>query len=183
MDKKSFIRKRFKLRRKKKYFEVSEKFFYPLKNIILQRHKNKKINISIYFPSSFEVNVLKILNIEYFKKYTFSLPRIHKNNLMSFYKWKKKDILCLNKFGIPEPLKSNKIVPAVILIPLLAYDKNKNRIGYGKGFYDKFLKKYLRTFNKILTVGVAFSFQKYNNLPVNNNDVKLDFVITEKGII
>ena len=85
MDKKSFIRKRFKLRRKKKYFEVSEKFFYPLKNIILQRHKNKKINISIYFPSSFEVNVLKILNIEYFKKYTFSLPRIHKNNLMSFF--------------------------------------------------------------------------------------------------
>ena len=102
---------------------------------------------------------------------------------MSFYKWKKKGILCLNKFGILEPLKSNKIVPAVILIPLLAYDKNKNRIGYGKGFYDKFLKKYLRTFNKILTVGVAFSFQKYNNLPVNNNDVKLDFVITKKGII
>ncbi len=69
-----------------------------------------------------------------------------------------------------------------MLVPLLAYDNKNYRLGYGGGFYDKFLNKYLKTNNKILTIGVAFSFQKYNKLPINRNDVKLDFILTEKGI-
>ena len=60
--------------------------------------------------------------------------------------------------------------------------KNKNRLGYGKGFYDRYLNKYLKKFRNILTVGVAFSFQKHHKLPVNKNDIKLNFIITEKGI-
>ena len=67
------------------------------------------------------------------------------------------------------------------MVPLLAFDK-KNRLGYGKGFYDKFQIDIIHG-NKILTVGVAFSFQKYNNLPVNAKDYKLDYVMTEKGMI
>ena len=55
----------------------------------------------------------------------------------------KNDTLNLSKYGIPEPINSIKITPDMILVPLLAYDKNKNRIGYGKGFYDKFLMKFL----------------------------------------
>ena len=101
---------------------------------------------------------------------------------MSFYKWKKNDVLNLNKFGVPEPIKSKKIVPNVVLVPVLAFDKFKNRLGYGKGFYDRYLKKYLKKNKKILTVGIAFSFQEYKNLPVNKNDYKLDYIITEKGI-
>ena len=62
------------------------------------------------------------------------------------------------------------------------FDSKKNRLGYGKGFYDKYLNKYLRRYKKILTIGVAFSFQKHHRLPINRNDVKLDFIITEKGI-
>ena len=80
---------------------------------------------------------------------------------MNFYKWKKNDFLFLNKYGIPEPLKTKKIIPRIILIPLLAFDKDKNRLGYGKGFYDKYLNKYIKKKKNILTVGVAFSFQKY----------------------
>ena len=102
--------------------------------------------------------------------------------MMNFYKWKKKDILFVNRLGIPEPTKSNKTVPALVLVPLLAFDKNKNRLGYGKGFYDRYLKKYLKKNKKIFTVGIAFSFQEYKNLPVNKNDYKLDYIITEKGI-
>ena len=88
-----------------------------------------------------------------------------------------------NKFGIPEPFKSEIIRPNVILVPLLAYDNNKNRLGYGKGFYDKCLNKLIKENKKILTVGIAFSFQKYNNLPNNNKDFKLNYIISEKGII
>tara|TARA_B100000242_G_scaffold223125_1_gene163909 strand:+ start:408 stop:950 length:543 start_codon:yes stop_codon:yes gene_type:complete len=180
MDKKRLIRKKYYSKRKENYFEISDYFFSPL---IPKIKKNKKIYISLYYPSSYEVNVLKIFENEYFKKLNFLLPIIEKNNSMNFYLWKKNDTLIVNKYGILEPIKTRKIIPSVALIPLLAFDKNKNRLGYGKGFYDRFLNKYLKINKKILTVGVAFSFQRYHNLPVNNNDFKLDYIITEKGII
>ena len=101
---------------------------------------------------------------------------------MNFYKWKKRDVLNINKYGIPEPLKSKKKIPSVLLIPLLAFDSYKNRLGYGKGFYDRYLSKFIRNNNKTLTIGVAFSFQRYNKLPVSNKDFKLKYIITEKGI-
>ena len=102
---------------------------------------------------------------------------------MQFYKWKLNEVLTLNKYGVPEPIESKAIVPDVMLLPLLAYDKQKNRLGYGKGFYDKYLNRYFNNHKNILTVGIAFSFQKYLNLPVNSKDFKLDFIITEKGIL
>ena len=69
-----------------------------------------------------------------------------------------------------------------MLVPVLAFDKNRYRLGYGKGYYDRYLNKYLNKFKNILTVGVAFSFQRHHKLPINRNDVKMDFIITEKGI-
>ena len=66
---------------------------------------------------------------------------------------------------------------------LILSDKSKNRIGYGKGYYDRYLNKYLRlNKKKILTVGVAFSFQKHHKLPINKKDFKLDYILTEKGM-
>jgi 5-formyltetrahydrofolate cyclo-ligase len=82
-----------------------------------------------------------------------------------------------------EPKKTKKTYPDIIFVPLLAFDNKRNRLGYGKGFYDKFLYKYKKINKKVLIVGVAFSFQKYNNLPINKKDIKLDYILTEKGII
>ena len=62
---------------------------------------------------------------------------------------------------------------------MLAYDNENNRLGYGGGFYDRYLKKY----NNIMTIGVAFSFQKHHKIPVSDNDVKLDYILTEKGLV
>ena len=182
MDQKKLIRKKYLSIRKKKYFEIKEKFFFPLKNLFKKFSKEKDLNISIYYPCSNEVNALKIFDSEYFKRFNFLLPIIEKKNLMNFYKWKKNDILILNKYGVPEPIKSKKIIPQIILVPILAFDKYKNRLGYGKGFYDRFLNKYMRANKKIITVGVAFSFQKHHKLPINVKDYKLDYIITEKGI-
>ena len=183
MDKKWLIRKKYFLKRKKNYFNIDVNFFLPLVKLIKKIIKNKDKNIAIYFPNSYEVNVLKILEVEYFKKFNFLLPIIKKNNSMKFYKWKKNGVLLINKYGIPEPVKTKETIPSIVLLPLLAYDKNKNRIGYGKGFYDKFLNKFLKTRKKILTIGVAFSFQKHHKLPNNKKDFKLDYIITDKGII
>ena len=101
---------------------------------------------------------------------------------MNFFPWKKNQVLQVNKFGMLEPIKSKLNVPEVMLIPLLAFDSDKHRLGYGKGFYDRYLNKYLKKSKNILTVGVAFSFQKHHKLPINNQDVKLNYIFTEKGI-
>ena len=110
------------------------------------------------------------------------MPVTDQNNHMKFFSWKKNDVLFVNKFGILEPAKTQTKIPDVILVPMLAFDKNRYRLGYGKGFYDRYLNKYLKKFKNILTVGVAFSFQRHHKLPINQKDVKLDFIITEKGI-
>ena len=183
MNYKEAIRKKYLLLRKKKYFKVNSRFFFPLIRIIKDKFKNRKINISIYYPSFYEVDVLKAIDLENSKKINFLLPIIEQNNSMNFYKWKKNDVLFINRFGLLEPQKSSKKIPDIVLLPLIAFDKNKNRIGYGKGFFDKYLNRFIRNYKKILTVGIAFSFQKHHNLPANDKDYKLDYVITEKGLI
>ena len=107
---------------------------------------------------------------------------LKKNNSMHFHKWEKNNVLQINKFGMLEPALSNHVIPDIMLIPLLAYDNLNNRLGYGGGFYDRYLNKYLKSNNNILTIGIAFSFQKHHKLPVSKEDVKLNYILTEKGI-
>ncbi len=182
MDKKKLIRKNFLLKRKRKFHEIKLSFFKPLTKFIQKNFKRKNIKIALYYPIQHELNILKIFKIDFFKDCRFSLPKIEQNNYMNFYKWKKKDILNINKYGIVEPIESIKSVPNIILVPLLAFDKTKYRLGYGKGYYDKYLNKYLKIYKNIISIGVAFSFQKYHKLPINKKDVRLDYIITEKGI-
>ena len=101
---------------------------------------------------------------------------------MNFYQWSKNDVLTVNEFGMLEPIKIKAKIPDIIIVPMLAFDKEKFRLGYGKGYYDRYLKKYIKQYKDTITVGVAFSFQKHNKLPINKNDVKMDFILTEKGI-
>tara|TARA_Y100001958_G_C21207719_1_gene533672 strand:- start:701 stop:1252 length:552 start_codon:yes stop_codon:yes gene_type:complete len=182
MQQKIILRKKYFNLRKNKYYEIDKGFFLPLLKLVGSKFKKKTLKIALYYPSNFELNVLKLLEINSFSNHDILLPVIDKTNLMNFFSWKKNDILFVNNFGILEPLKSKNKVPDVMLIPLLAFDKKKFRLGYGKGFYDRYLQRYLKQSKKILTVGVAFSFQKHHKLPINKNDVKLDFILTEKGI-
>ena len=182
MKQKIKLRKKYLILRKQNYFDIERSFFLPLFKLIKSKLKKKHVKIAIYYPSNFELNVLKILEFNNILSYDTLLPVIKKNNLMNFFSWKKNQVLLVNKLGILEPIKTKPKVPDIMLIPLLAFDKRKYRLGYGKGFYDRYLNKYLKKFKNILTVGVAFSFQRHHSLPMNQNDVKLDFIITEKGI-
>ena len=69
-----------------------------------------------------------------------------------------------------------------MIVPLVGFDNNKFRLGYGGGFYDRYIAK-LSNFKKVLSIGFAFSFQKIKKIPVNKFDQKLDFILTNKGII
>ncbi len=182
MHQKTQLRKKFLKLRNKKYSDINKEFFSPLLKLIRLRFKNKKIKIALYYPSNFELNVLKLLEFDNIFVHDFLLPVINNNNSMKFYPWKKNDILFINQFGLLEPTKTLAKVPDLMIIPMLAFDKDKFRLGYGKGFYDRYLKKHLKRFKNILTVGVAFSFQKHHKLPINKNDIKLDFILTKKGI-
>ena len=182
MQQKSKLRKKYFNIRKENYFEIDKKFFSPLLKLIKKKIKKKSIIIALYYPSNFELNVLKILELKYISHQTILLPVAEKNNLMNFYQWKKNDVLTVNEFGMLEPIKTKAKIPDIIIVPMLAFDKDKFRLGYGKGYYDRYLNKYIKLYKDIITVGVAFSFQKHNKLPINKNDIKLNFILTEKGI-
>jgi len=182
MSKKIILRKKYLYLRKKKYYEVDKKFFFPLIELIKSNFKKKNLRIALYYPSNFELNVLKFLESDYLKKKNVLLPVIEKKNNMNFYSWGKNQTLLVNKFGGLEPDKTVIKIPNLILVPILAFDRFKYRLGYGKGFYDRYLNKYLNKFKNILTVGVAFSFQKHHKLPRDKSDVKLKYILTEKGL-
>ena len=182
MYQKNLVRKKYYLVRKKNYYEICRDFYNPLIYLIKSKIKKKEFKLALYYPSSFEINVLKLLEFNYISKQNLLLPAIEENNSMNFFPWKKNEVLQINKYGMLEPIKSKQSIPEVMLVPLLVFDSDKYRLGYGKGFYDRYLNRYLKKFKKILTIGVAFSFQKYHKLPRNNKDVKLNYILTEKGI-
>ena len=181
MYQKSILRKKYFNLRKKRYYEIDKEFFSPLLSFIKSNFKKENLKLALYYPTSFEINVLKLLENQYMNNKNILLPVIEENNRMNFFSWKKNHVLLVNKFGILEPYKTKFKIPNLILLPILAFDRNKYRLGYGKGFYDRYLNKYSKKISNILTVGVAFSFQKHHKLPMNKNDVKLDYILTEKG--
>ena len=101
---------------------------------------------------------------------------------MNFYSWSRNDPLKINKFGIPEPVSSKIFYPDILLVPLVAYDSSLNRLGYGGGYYDRYIEK-IEKIKKVIKIGLAFSYQKINTIPLDKFDKKLDFLITEKEIL
>ena len=180
---KTFLRRKYFRLRKKKYFELSdEKKQYILKRIILILKKNKKKRIGIFYPVKFEINIFSILIKNNFN-FSLLLPFIKTNKLMVFKKWHNLDPLIINnKFGIPEPLKKNiTLSPDALIVPLLAFDKKKNRLGYGGGYYDRYLNN--KTKKNILLIGLGVRFKKTKIVPVTKYDKKMDYIITEKETI
>ena len=177
MNKNQIRKKILKIRKQKK----NKKFIFNF-NLILNILKKKRVLGKIiggYYPFNYEIDILQILEKFEKKNFIVALPKIKKNSQMNFFQWSRNDPLAINKFGIPEPISQIVKFPDVLLVPLVAFDKNFNRIGYGGGFYDRYIKK-IRKRKNILTIGFAYSFQKVNKIPTNNYDIKLDFIITNK---
>ena len=115
------------------------------------------------------------------KKFLISLPVVGDSNQMNFFNWSSGTHLKVNNMGIPEPVSTKILYPDLILVPLVGFDKNKFRLGYGGGYYDRYIEK-VSKIKKFKTVGLSFSFQEIEKLPVNKFDKKLDFIITENKI-
>jgi len=181
---KSYLRKKSILLRKKKYLKSKKFNFNPIFKLIKKHFDKKKIIIAGYYPSYYEVNILNFLEKAFKKNFKIVLPVIKTSKNMSYKNWIFKEPLYVNKFGMLEPKNLGKdIIPDLIMVPLVAFDKYLNRIGYGKGYYDRSLKKISKIKKKTISLGIAYSFQKCQIITTNKYDFKLDYVFTEKGII
>tara|TARA_B100001057_G_scaffold276541_1_gene276803 strand:- start:2331 stop:2870 length:540 start_codon:yes stop_codon:yes gene_type:complete len=175
---KSVIRKKILKLREKYYFESSSININPILRLLKKKGLINKI-IGGYHPFNYEIDVFEILEKLQMLGYLISLPKIKKNSQMDFFEWSLNDPFQINKLGIPEPISNKIVYPDILLVPLVAFDESFHRIGYGGGFYDRYIKK-IKKQKKIITIGLAHSFQKVKKIPTNKYDMKLDFIVTDK---
>ncbi len=151
---------------------------------------NKKIETAgLYFPINNEISPFDFINYLQKKNITLSLPIIDKkNNSIKFKKWIPNDELIYGSFGIMEPKKTQiSIFPQILVVPLLSFDREFYRLGYGGGYYDKSiidLKKHFKKEKKFfITIGLAYSNQEEKKIPREKHDMKLDYIITENDVL
>lgn len=177
---KNKLRKKFLKLRRKYYFDLNSNQINKIYIELLKIIKKKKIKIiGSYQPINDELNVNLVLE-KLKQNIKIALPRIQKKNNLEFRIWNRYEPLYINHLGIAEPShKSKKVIPQLFLTPLLAFDLKFNRLGYGKGYYDRYFSKN----KKFLTYGVAFSFQKCRVIYNDYKDIPLKGIITEKEIM
>ena len=114
--------------------------FNKIIKLLKKKKKGKKI-IGGYYPVNYEVDNLSLLKKLEKDNFIISLPSIKRYFEMDFHRWSLLESLKINKYGIPEPVIENIVYPDILLIPLVAFDKNLNRLGYGGGYYDRLITK------------------------------------------
>ena len=139
--------------------------------------------ISAFWPFRTELDVRPLINHLFGLGYTIALPEItSKYEPLIFREWNPGQNLIKDNFGVmclPKTAKIKK--PDWLLVPLLAFDKNGFRLGYGGGFYDITLKG-LREEKNIFAVGVGFEGQMIERVPYARHDIRLNAVLTE-GVV
>jgi 5-formyltetrahydrofolate cyclo-ligase len=136
--------------------------------------------ISGYCAFGEEINPEILLNHLREQGHVICLPVVEgKGQPLSFHRYEPGDALRPNSMGILEPLPTvPKTEPEVVLVPLLAFDAVRNRLGYGGGFYDRTISA-LRAYKTITAIGVGYSYQEIANVPIEPHDVQLDKIVTE----
>tara|TARA_B100000965_G_C19486644_1_gene711089 strand:+ start:206 stop:754 length:549 start_codon:yes stop_codon:yes gene_type:complete len=156
--------------------------FSKIYSFLKKKTNLRKKIIGGYYPVNNEIDDLEILKEFEKKKIKISLPIIKKNFKMDFIYCSLNSVFSVNKYGIPEPKKGKIVFPDILLVPLVAFDKKLNRLGYGAGYYDRIIE-FLKIRKNIITIGLAFDFQEVDFIPVSKHDKKLDYIITNKKIL
>ena len=141
-----------------------------------EEYKKSK-NIMIFYPLENEINLLSLLNDT---SKSFYLPKIDGRNMLCC-RFDKTTELCESCFHTKEPESpsENSSLLDLIIVPALAVDKNNYRLGYGKGFYDRFLSAH----SEITSAGLCYHSLLSECIPSEPHDISVDYIITEKGII
>ena len=141
-------------------------------------------HIGCYLPMQNEVDLHAFIKQAWQMQKQIYLPVLNNANDMDFYAYTASTELRKNKYGINEPNKntSQKINPAqldLLLIPLIAFDNQCNRLGQGVGFYDRYLAHYKHTHTKPMTIGLGYELQKVTHVPTDAWDIALDAFVSE----
>ncbi|KLE17124.1 5-formyltetrahydrofolate cyclo-ligase [Clostridium sp. C8] len=161
---------------------MDNEIFNKLKNTEL--YKNAR-NIFIYISFSNEINTINIIKKALEDKKDVFIPKIYKTNKsMKAIKLNSFDDLRKNSMGILEPIDDSKYIEKenidLIVVPGVVFDKDCNRIGYGGGYYDRYLKDIAYKNNKVV---LAYDLQVIDKIENEKHDIKVDYIITNTKII
>ena len=146
-------------------------------------------NIFIYISYDSEINTKEIINKALIDNKKIYVPRTEfKTRLMDAVEIISLDNLIESEYGILEPsIEEPHIEPNeldLIVVPGVAFDRNGGRMGYGAGFYDRYFKKISKDkMKKIVKLALAYDFQILEDVPMNEQDVPVNYIITEKEFI
>ena len=145
--------------------------------------KSKKIFTYISFGS--EVDTIKLINYSFSNNKEVYVPKINKQTKdMIALKIHNFNNMSVDKWGIIEPKSVDKSNIGtdfdLIIMPGIAFDKQGNRVGYGGGYYDKYISKLNNTSNLL---ALAYDFQMIQDIESESHDIKVDFILTNKGFI
>lgn len=138
--------------------------------------------IAGYWPIGSEVDPRPLMKELAAAGLDLCLPMTHKTDL-SYHAFAFGDELHPAGFGTFAPkINTPKVRPLTLLVPLVAFDKTGARIGWGKGFYDRSIVDLKSDGQPLITIGIAYSFQQVDHVPVEPHDIGLDYVLTEKEV-
>ena len=140
--------------------------------------------VSAYWPIGSEIDPLPLIRrLKNEGGADICLPRVEDDGRMTFRAWAPGNPLEDRPFGLQEPpTDTERVNPTLVLTPLLGFDRSGNRLGYGKGHYDRALEK-LRAEGRVFVCGLAFFGQEVERIPAEPHDIPLDWVMTERGSI
>jgi 5-formyltetrahydrofolate cyclo-ligase len=140
--------------------------------------------VALYASLPAELNCLPLLNLLRERGFPPLLPVARdKATPLIFRLWRPDDPLVSARYGLREPESSApEMVPKIVFAPLLGFDGQGGRLGFGGGYYDATLE-HLRRTCVVLAGGLAFACQKIDTIPLEPHDQKLDFVITEAELL
>ncbi|BBM57916.1 5-formyltetrahydrofolate cyclo-ligase [Leptotrichia trevisanii] len=165
------------------YEEVEKKSSLIIKN--LEKFIKNAENVMIFMDMKNEVRITKLMELYPEKNFFISKITDSKNREMKINKYNENELI-LHKFGYYESSSNDfydeKILD-IVIVPAIAFDFGKNRIGFGGGYYDTFLKKVREKNKKVLFIGVCYNFQIIKNVPIEEHDIVLDLVVNENQII
>jgi len=142
-------------------------------------------NIMIFMDMKNEVRITKLIELYPEKNFFISKIVNSKNREMKINKYNENELV-LHKFGYYESSSDDfydeKILD-IVIVPALAFDSSKNRIGFGGGYYDTFLNKVRGKNKNTLFIGVCYDFQMIEEVPIEGHDITLDLVVNESEVL
>lgn len=137
-----------------------------------------------YWPMRGELDVLPSLAAFRQRGCVTALPVVDQpRSPLKFLRWSVGDPLEDGRYGTRHPLaESDEVIPSVLLVPLLAFDRRGFRLGYGGGFYDQTLAR-LRAGGPVVAIGVAYAAQEVAEVPIEPHDEPMDVIVTDKETI